>query len=282
MAEQNIKTWREQRKTLLPDMPETVYFDDTKPNYIMVNNNGATPLYMGISSIASPSTYDVMIPGYGSKLHPRMSGTDRIYLYSAAKEPVSIQITSWEGEFNPASVPQSQEVVAGGADGLLGIVDIGNFLVPLPAGNNLIGSVMLDKFTSPLPTGDNKIGQVGISQFHSALPQGDNIIGRVKVAEAVTLASGVNNIGKVDINSLPIQYGDYKKVTAAAAGEVEVKNGLGYVYQIVVEGATTVQLMDGTNEAWKLGDFSSNIPIRCLTSIKLKFSGAGTAYILYA
>lgn len=172
-------------------------------------------------------------------------------------------------------------MVAAGGDGLLGMVDVNRIYDSLPAGNNLIGMVVVDKLNSPLPTGDNIIGKIVVNDFHTSLPQGENIIGGVKIAEPVTLAVGANKIGKVDIDSLPIQYGDYKKVTAAAAEEIVIKNELGYVYQIASDGVD-VQLMDGTNEAWKKGDFQNNTPIRCLTSIKLKFAAAGTAYILYA
>lgn len=161
--EQKAETWREQRVTIKPSTSEIVYFYDTKPNHILISNNAPVPVFVGIGTIASATTYDMIVPGYGTRMFPRITGVEQIYLYTESNEDVTLQITSWEGDFNPASIPQSQEVVSGSVDGVLGIVNVNNFMNPLPSGNNHIGQISIANFNNPLPEGDNHIGYVSVS-----------------------------------------------------------------------------------------------------------------------
>lgn len=248
----NNGTWREQSVTLQPSQPETIYFNDSIPNHIQISNSSPNPLYVGVNGSVNASTYDLVIPAYATRLYARMIGSSRVYLYTDATEPVSIQVTSWEAEFNPASVAQSMELTGSGPDGLLGIVEINNILSALPAGENVIGGVIISDYAKPLPTGNNLIGRT-------------------------ELAAGTQVIGKVDVNSLPTAPGaTYKKVTAAVVGDIVVKNAPGVVYAI--NGAA--DLFDGVNHAWPSG-FNNQVGITCQTSIILHFAAPGDAFILY-
>lgn len=245
----NNGTWREQRIPLKPVTSETIYFNDTNPNHILISNPVASPLYVGVNGNVNPTSYDMVIPPYGTRLYARMNGTNRLYVYSDSIETVQAQITSWEDEFNPASIAQSTEMVGAGADGLLGIVEVNNILSPLPTGTNVIGGVFVSQFAAALPTGDNKIGRVVVES------------------------------GSTKVTELPQDGALYKKVVAGAASDIAVKDTKGFVYQVVSD--KPVQIVDGTGEAWKAGDFKSDIPLICNTSIKLRFTEAATAYILY-
>jgi hypothetical protein len=213
-------TWREQRVTIEPHTAETIYFRDTYPNHILLNNSSPSPVFFGASIIPNPSNYDMVIPGYGTRLFPRMTGTDRIYLYTDGKDGATIQISSWEGEFNPASIPQSQEMVGAGADGLMGIVDVNGFMSPLPAGGNYLGQVGIDSFNNPLPQGDNVIGHVLVDNFDvlkDYSSQLESIIGKLNnikdyslkfdaVSEKLTtIITSLENIAQLLENSLVIE-----------------------------------------------------------------------------
>lgn len=245
----NNGTWRESKKTLPPKQAETIYFGDTKPNHILINNPSASPIYIGTNGTISSTHYDMIIPPFASKLYAKMMHTTRLEMFYDGVEPINIQVTSWEAEFNPASVSQSVELVGGGADGLLGVVLVSGILDPLPSGNNLLGGVFISEFAAALPTGNNKIGRVEVES------------GTMKVTE------------------LPQDGANYKQVIAAGVEDVVVKTGKGFVYQVVSD--KPVQLIDGTTPAWKQGDFKSDTPLICNTSIKLRFTEAGTAFILF-
>lgn len=247
----NNGTWREQRHTLQPASSETIYFADTNPNHLLISNTAPAPLYVGVNGNVNPSSYDMVIPAYGTRLYARMMGSNRVYVFSDSVESVGVQITSWEGEFDPASIAQSTEMIGAGANGLLGIVEVNNLLAPLPTGTNVIGGVFIADFAKPLPTGSNNLGRVNIDE------------------------------GNINVLALPQDGAKYKKVTATGASDIAVTDEKGFVYQVISGGETPVQLLDGAAAAWKAGDFKSDTPLICETSIKIRFTGAGDAYILY-
>jgi len=256
MAKDNARTWREQRITLQPAEGGTLYFSDTKPNHILISNPSPTALYIGVNGNVSPTVYDTVIPPYGTKLYARMTGSTRVYLYSDAPESITVQVTSWEDDFNPASVSQSFEMVGVGANGILGIVDINNVIGSLPAGSNVIGGVTIQSFGVSLPSGNNKIGDVGLKEGNAL-------------------------IGKVMVESLPQEMATSKKVSKLDAGEVVIKSTKGVVYQVVSSDPNNIQLYDGTREAWLKGNFASTIPLACDTDIRIKFLAGGDAYVLF-
>jgi hypothetical protein len=230
-------TWREERYTLKPDDVATVNFYDTKPNHIYVANNSGLQLFMSLSSV-SASTFDTIIPPYGTRLYAREMGVGQVNFFSENDTDFEIQVTSWEGEFNPASMSQTQEIVSP-ASGLLGTLDIKNILSPLPTGDNTIGRVKVD--TLPiLPAGNNKIGMVDIDtmpeievkndsgnpltvQFLSgtildglknvALAGTPEVLGANQVIKKITIKANSTNTDKVKI-------GDATPVYPLSAGEI--------------------------------------------------------------
>ena len=158
------KTWREIRHNVQPLQSEAIFFDDTYPNHILVSNPSSYQLYIGLSGAVNPQFYDVVVPPYATKLHARAMGTNRLYVYSESVEEIQIQVTSWEGEFNPASISQSMEMVGTGSDGLLGIVEINNIMNPLPSGENIIGGIVVSRFDESLPSGNNLLGRIQIDE----------------------------------------------------------------------------------------------------------------------
>lgn len=67
---------------------------------------------------------------------------------------------------------------------------------------NIGSSVTVDSIQKPLPAGTNNIGKIDVNSLPS-LPAGANNIGKVDINSLPPLPAGANNIGKVDINSLP-------------------------------------------------------------------------------
>lgn len=257
MSKADNKTWRETRVTLPPNEQTTVYFRDTKPNHLLISNSGAAAIYVAVNASVSAQTYDMIIPPRATKLYPRMHGTDRFNLYSDNPDTIDIAVTSWEGEFDPSSVAQSVEMVGGGADGLLGIVEINNILTSLPSGDNVIGGVVVADYAKPLPTGNNKIGSV-------------------EVLNAQPIPAGVNKIGVVEVDNLEHDGATSFQVTASGAGIVTVKASAGVVYAVVGD----CDLMDGTRKAWA-GQFNNAKGLKCTSTIALDFKAAGEAFILY-
>lgn len=172
-------TWREQRVRVKPNNPVAIYFNDTKPNHILFSNPSPHQLFVSVSSSLSDTTFDMIVPAYGTRLYPRELGLREIYVYHNGSTEFTMNLTSWVGEFNPSSINQSQEIVSGSASGLLGVVDIGHLLNALPSGANKIGRVDVETFPS-LPTGNNKIGKVDLETI-PPLPAGTNKIGSVDV-----------------------------------------------------------------------------------------------------
>lgn len=189
-------SWRESRETVPSQVPFQLNFYDTRPNHILISNNSAAQMFLSISNLVSATTFDTIIPAYGVKLYAREQGIDQVYLFTEAAVAVPVHVTSFEAEFNPAAIQQTQEIVTSGGSGLLGVVDVKNILNPLPTGQNTIGLVVLAE-------GLNNIGAVVVSDLPS-LPAGTNIIGGVDVVSLPPLPSGINNIGDVDVASLPV------------------------------------------------------------------------------
>lgn len=144
--------------------------------------------------------------------------------------------------------------------------------------------ILLPNMAKPVEsTNVDVVKTVGLKASELNLDANKNL--GVNVNSLPSLPAGTNNIGKVDVNSLPEVNPTgwtWAKVTAAAAGDVTVKSGPGKVALLVNDSAATIMLKDGANQAWKVGDFISyGCPLKCNTSIVVNFSAAGTAWILY-
>ena len=132
------------------------------------------------------------------------AGIGALYLYSAAggvvdimeyladEVAMDINVTSLVGGINVNNFPAVQpiSIVAGQS------VDVGTVttLPPIPAGANIIGAVGIDQTTPGTTNG---------VQVVAALPTGANNIGDVDVLSLPALPAGTNNIGDVDVLTLP-------------------------------------------------------------------------------
>lgn len=195
LANVEKKSYREQRVHIPAQSGVTIYFNDTFPNHVLFTNSSPAAIYAGLAGSVNSQNYDIAIQPYGTRLLPSLQQFTRVYVYNSGSDDTTITAKSWLGEFDPAAIAQSVEMVGAGANGLLGIVEINNILTPLPAGNNLIGAVSIAGMEKPLPTGPN-------------------------------------NIGRVDIENAAGHAVDYKKVSAITSGKQVVKLGKGVVYQI--------------------------------------------------
>jgi hypothetical protein len=108
-----------------------------------------------------------------------------------------------------------------GADGVATDVAAGAAALPIQDGGNSItvdGSVTLG---AAIPAGTNNIGDVDVLSL-PALPAGNNNIGDVDVASLPALPAGNNNIGDVDVATLPTG-----SVAAATAKTADYDTGGG-------------------------------------------------------
>lgn len=128
-----------------------------------------------------------------------------------------------------------------------------------------------------IPAGDNNIGNVDVASL-PAIPAGDNNIGNVDVVSLPALPTGANTIGKVEI--VPVGNTAYK-ATLVAATPLTIKAAAGIVYKIATS-LSDVVLLDDSTEKWAgLGNEDFEGGIACATSIVLSSATGGTAYILY-
>lgn len=183
-------TWREQHVAVPANTPVSVNWNDTSPNIIIIANNGNSRVYVGQSANVSPTTYDIIIPPFGTRLYARPLPITTMWLFSLVE--TRVHIASMEGEFSPLMVSQTQEISAMAASGLLGTVDVNQIYAPLPAGTNEIGSVQISGFGEPLPAGTNEIGKVRVSGFDTPI-QGFGQIGDLPPSVAVFVAGTDGN-----------------------------------------------------------------------------------------
>lgn len=188
MDRKTNSTWREQSVTLPPKTVYDVVFPDTKPNHFNVNNLSPANVYLGINTIPSPQTYDMMVSANGENMHARDLGVTRVMLYNDSVNTARIVLTSGEEKFNPAILASrgGNAIVSGGGSGGGGGGVITGFTASLPSGNNNIGRVAVTE----MPAIDFVLG---------ALPPGSNTIGKVEVTKLPPLASVGGKIGDVGI-----------------------------------------------------------------------------------
>lgn len=242
-TDSRTKTWREQRVPIHGNDLSTVYFNDTTPNHVLISNSSSATLYVGVNGNVNSQSYDLAIPPYATKLLMSMLPYNRIYIFNSGIDRTDVSLKSWVDEFNSAAIAQSMEMVGGGQNGLLGIVEVNNILSPLPSGHNVIGGVRIANFDVVLPTGNN-------------------------------------NIGRVDVDKLPNHAAKKMKVTGKANEEKTVKIEPGVVYKLQSD-LTDFTLYDGTSQAWLPGEINTDVGLKCDTDIRIRFVTPGDVFILF-
>lgn len=110
--------------------------------------------------------------------------------------------------------------------------------------------------------------------------------GPVTVDGTVTIGAGTNNIGDVDVLTLPtVTLAGKSAVKVTAAGDTTVKAAAGVFYDVIVLTAgVTATVKDAAVEKWAASDTihqTPGAPIAHATSIVVTLSGAGTAYVIF-
>ncbi|WP_025907156.1 hypothetical protein [Priestia flexa] len=123
------KTWIEQTVEPLGGHSEImeVTFKNTKPNYVLITNTCSSPLYVSTSPNVSSTKADIIIPPWGMQLFVQMHGLDILYLKCYDENQHSVTLKSWEGEFDPAAISQSQKISPINETTSLGTVTVDNF-----------------------------------------------------------------------------------------------------------------------------------------------------------
>lgn len=195
MAQQTLSTTRQRLVTIPPNSRITVDFPDTKPNYFYLNNLSVSEVYLGVTMIPDSIRYDKMVGPSQETIFARDQGVTSIQLFNGTGATATIDLTTFEKEFDPNVLAAASVSISGGGGGG-GTFDgiIRGHTAPLPAGNNNIGRVVVSEMPAvtvtqgPLPAGTNDIGKVQVTSIPS-LPTGNARIGDVGIVGGVTIDS---------------------------------------------------------------------------------------------
>lgn len=243
--------WLDRTISVRAGVVEEIVLQSQCNSVLLMNFDTTNNLYVSLSRSVSNAEYmAVALPGSVAVL-ARPFEFDRIYLYSAADIPkiVLSEIRS----INPM----------------------------------MLVSQMFSQ--TPVPQAVTVTGTVGLQPGNLNLEPVTKNLG-VKVLDTVGLAPGDLNIDAVNkglgvnvLQTVEVEPAGWtgKKVTAAGAGDITVKATPGKVAQLLGDYGVTVQLKDGTADAWMEGDFIGVYPVVCNTSIVVSFASAGDAWILY-
>lgn len=174
MAKMDSKSWREQTiENVGVGEKKTIYFSDTKPNYILLTNPCHSPLYVSTSPSVSDKVADIIIPINGRQLFSQMHGVKELHIICYDGDLHSVRVKSWEGEFDPVTLNQTQEITANDPDQHLGNVVVTNFpsTQKVTVQNPSI-PVAVNNFpaTQPVSGSVGVTGTVGISNFPATQP----------------------------------------------------------------------------------------------------------------
>lgn len=185
----------------------------------------------------------------------RDQGVTSIQLYNATGSEAMIDLTSFEGDFDPVVLATSSGAASSGGGGGGGDYDgvIRGFTAPLPAGSNNIGKVVVTQMPDitvtqgPLQEGTANIGKVQVTSLPS-LPTGNATIGNVGIVGGVV----IDSMPAVSLN------GD---VTLADNATFAVKGATQYYHYNASIGTTEVVValgFEATNFKYISNDDSAN------------------------
>lgn len=250
MENKNIPaTWREKRITLNAGLNEYI-FPDTMPNHIVINNLGASKLYLGVNVIPNNVTYEKAISPHGENMLARQTGTTRCQIYNDGTDSCDIILTSFIAEFNPSAITGNTVTTSNNSGGSSdGNVTIVGFSKPLPSGSNNIGKVEITSMPkqtielATLPTGTNKIGKVDIDKL-PPLADGNSHIGSVSVTSPVTIAS----MPPIDLSSSTITITNTEFTLASATDHYHYDSPVTTSESVITLPFTVKQFVYITND----------------------------------
>ncbi|MGE7954914.1 hypothetical protein [Lysinibacillus xylanilyticus] len=153
------QTWREQVLQPQDGIATPVYFDDTRPNHVIITNHSQTDLYVSFDAGVSKNLYQYTIPAGATKVIAKPIPFYNLYVIRYGSLGF-FNVYSYVDEFSASSISQTLETTATQE------IHVGELAIselpPLPKGNNTIGSVDVNRLP-PLPEGSNKIGVVELS-----------------------------------------------------------------------------------------------------------------------
>lgn len=173
MAKMNEKSHRETIVNVGDSVTTLVEFaDNTQPNYFQLSNPCPQPLFVSTNPQVSNTRADLIVPAYGTKLLVLMHGVRQIYLKCYDQDNHDVTIKSWEGEFDPNVIAQSQDITVSDPQNDLGIVTVGNMpenqdvTVTNTNLNVTVSNMPVEQdveVTKPLPAGTNNIGNTTLA-----------------------------------------------------------------------------------------------------------------------
>ncbi|MBT2718082.1 hypothetical protein [Bacillus sp. ISL-57] len=187
MAKMNNESWREQTiEGVGVGKVKTIYFDDTKPNYILLTNPCHSPLYVSTSPAVSDKVADIIIPVNGRQLFSQMNGVKELYIVCYDSDVHSVRVKSWEGEFDPVTLNQTQETVTSDPNQSLGNVVVTNFPSTQEVNvKNPVTSVGVNNFPAIQKVNvENPVTSVGVNNFPTT--QDVNVLNPVSTASIET------------------------------------------------------------------------------------------------
>jgi hypothetical protein len=258
----------EQFVDLVGGVVKEITFKETKPNLILIRNNSDYSIYLSESIQVSTTSYMKLVPDKTSKKYTTVSGLLKIYLYSG-NNISNLQIISCEDpEMSVSDMDEDTSI-----NSTIGSVTI----TTLPAGSNTIGKVGLIAGTELIgkvklvdTAGTNELaidgsGNIGVA-LGGSLPAGTNNIGDVDVVTLPALAAGTNNIGDVDVLTMPpvkiLDAAGTNQLVVEADGSINV-NGATFTGTI---GTVKLENSAGTNELEIEADGSLNVNLAAGTN----------------
>lgn len=178
----NEKSWREYIVDNVGlGISRHVDFDDTNPNYAIISNPCDSPLYVSTSPKVSDKVADLVIPPKGRQIYAQMHGMRELHFMCYDGVSHSVTVKSWEGEFSPSAIPQSQQFSVVDEKQSLGTVEVSNLPnVQTVAVNNIpdVQTVSVNNMPAKqsvsvadkLPAGDNNIGRVTLDNGSGISP----------------------------------------------------------------------------------------------------------------
>lgn len=101
------RTWREQTLFLKPNATNDVYFKDTRPNNLMIQNLSANYLYVSLNNTVNADVYEIKVAPNSSGTYSNFNGFDTLYIYNDGTGNAHIKITSYEGAFTADFLAQN-------------------------------------------------------------------------------------------------------------------------------------------------------------------------------
>lgn len=224
MADKKAYTGFTRRVEIIPAYSiATIDYNDTKPNYFKIQNQGSGIIKCSTSNYPTDSLYDFAVPGGKSKMWAEPFNRNRLYVMNPTGNDIRSIIISFAAEFDPSTMALSDLEIDLSGTVLETSTDISSFKTPLPSGTNKIGSVDL---ASSLPAGNNKIGKVDVSNFPSDYAKASNQ--KDYTSDIASLVEKLTSLYNLKTN----RYIETQSGTATSSGVTYSRSGSYYIREL--------------------------------------------------